>query len=102
MPKTLTPSQRQTVRIRAGRRRYKSQPRIPGVVREAFFSSLHPHVKHGIRSIADREGRSPSWVMAEIVSMFFHIDCKTGKELIERPRLVDRDFTKQGVYAKMR
>lgn len=83
----LTAKQRAAAKRAADRhfRRYRSQPRIPGVTRESFYSALHPDVKAGIRRIARSERRSPSWVLAEIVSMFFDIDAATGKPLAKVP-----------------
>jgi len=57
----------------------KSQPRIPGLKRVAGYACFHPVVKQVIRSIARRENRSISWVIAEFVSMGCGVDIRTGK-----------------------
>lgn len=58
----------------------KSQPRIKGIKRISSYSGMHPDVKYGIKSIAKEERKSISWVISEIVSEFFGIDCVTGEK----------------------
>jgi hypothetical protein len=41
---------------------------------------LHPTVREGLEAIAEDEGRSVSWVVAEALSLLFDIDCETGKK----------------------
>jgi hypothetical protein len=66
-------------------RKLHSQPRIKGIKREFKVTGLHPYVEEGIRSIAHFEGKTTSWVIAEIVSDFFGVDAVTGKiESIEK------------------
>lgn len=60
-------------------RRRTHQPRIRGVTRIPSVGSLHPDVREGLASIAADEGRSLSWVVAEILSAFFGVDCATGQ-----------------------
>lgn len=62
----------------------KSQPRIKGIKRIPSYSGMHPDVKYGIKSIARKEDKSVSWVMAEIISDYFNIDCMTGKKIHKR------------------
>lgn len=48
-------------------------PRLAsGEKRIGFCHGLPPVVKEGIRRIADRENKSMSWVMEEVVIAFFH------------------------------
>jgi hypothetical protein len=61
------------------RLKLRSQPRIPGVKRQPTSTALHPAVVSGLRAIARREGKSLSWVRAEIVSIFFGVDAATGE-----------------------
>lgn len=62
----------------------QSQPRIKRTKRIPSYSGMHPDVKYGIKSIARKENKSVSWVIAEIVSEFFGIDCMTGKKIHKR------------------
>lgn len=62
------------------KRKLKFQPRIKGIVRIPKHGSFHPDVEEGIRTIAYKEKRSYSWVIAEIVSDYFNIDCITGEK----------------------
>jgi hypothetical protein len=59
----------------ARRRRYPyAQPRLAKGARDATFAALAPEIREGIEEIAYKEQRSVSWVMAEIVSMFFGLN----------------------------
>lgn len=71
---------------RRSTRRPRSQPRIPGHPRLPRHSALVNDVWHGLNDIARAEGRSVSWVIAEIVSDYFQIDCTTGRPLKARKR----------------
>lgn len=57
----------------------RSQPRIKGVTRLPGHSSLPPNVDQNLRRIARQEGRSLSWVKAEIICDWFGINAQTGK-----------------------
>jgi RNase P/RNase MRP subunit POP5 len=46
--------------------------------------SLLPAVQDGLEEIAKSEKRSVSWVIAEIVSDYFGLDCETNKS---KPKL---------------
>lgn len=82
------------------RRRLAHQPRIFGVKREQGGGALHPDVKHGLESIAIEERKSMSWVVAEILSAFFGIDCVTGKKY--RPKFQYADVPQQAPDANKR
>jgi hypothetical protein len=56
-----------------------SQPRIRGIRRVPKVGTLLPAVQHGLELIARSEGRSVSWVIAEIISDYFGLDCETNK-----------------------
>jgi hypothetical protein len=58
----------------------KSQPRIVGLKRIPKVGSLLPAVQLGLEAIAKAERRSVSWVIAEIVSDYFGLDCITNKK----------------------
>lgn len=60
------------------KKKLRHQPRIKDVSRIPKVSSLHPLVQNGLEVIARKENKSYSWVIAEIVSDFFGIDCETG------------------------
>jgi hypothetical protein len=51
-----------------------SQPRLAKGARDATFAALAPEIREGIEEIARVEQRSVSWVMAEIVAMFFGLN----------------------------
>lgn len=57
----------------------RTQPRIKGIKRLPKVCGLHPDVEYGLRAIARFEGRSVSWVQAQIISDFFSIDAATGQ-----------------------
>jgi len=63
-----------------------AQPRIPGVVRLPRHTCLHPLVKAGLQDLSDQEERSISYIIAEVISDYFGIDCRTG-EIHRRDRL---------------
>lgn len=68
-------------------RKYRTQPRVPGVRRLPMAEAVLPEVRAGLQAIADRERRSVSWVVAEIVSDYFGLDVMG--EAVKRPlRLV--------------
>jgi hypothetical protein len=49
-------------------------PRLAsGEKRIGFGHGLPPAVKEGIRRIAERENKSMSWVMEEVIVQFFHL-----------------------------
>jgi hypothetical protein len=60
-------------------RKLRTQPRIKGIKRLPKVAGLHPDVEYGLKAIARFEGKSVSWVQAEIISDFFGIDAATGK-----------------------
>jgi len=57
----------------------RHQPRISGLQRIPRPSGLLPVVEAGLQSIAKMEGRSVSWVVAEIIAAYFGLDAATGK-----------------------
>jgi len=57
----------------------QSQPRIPGVCRIPKSGAFHPDVMEAITSIAKSENKRFSYVIVEIVSDFFGVDCRTGE-----------------------
>ncbi len=67
-------------------RRRRFQPRIAGTTRMQRPSGLLPEVEEGLQRIARAEGRSISWVVAEIVCAFFGLDSATGKVLSSAER----------------
>jgi hypothetical protein len=55
-------------------RKRRHQPRVQGTSRVPRGTALLEEIEAGIQSIADHEGKSASWVLAEIVCMFFGRD----------------------------
>ena len=49
-------------------KRFKSQPRLEGVVREPSHTALLPEIRREIDRIAAKHGVSPSWVRATILA----------------------------------
>jgi hypothetical protein len=62
----------------------KSQPRIPGLHRVPKSGCFHPDVADCITNIAKSENKRFSYVIVEIVSDFFGVDCRTGEVLDHR------------------
>lgn len=59
------------------KRRLASQPRLGGSAREPVGTTLPPHVNQALRDISVREGRSLSWVRAQIIYEYLGLD-ETG------------------------
>lgn len=60
-------------------KKYKSQPRISGITRVPKHGSFHPDVAEAISNLADSETKTFSYIIVEIVSDFFGVDCRTGE-----------------------
>jgi hypothetical protein len=56
----------------------RSQPRIPGITRLPKHGSFHPDVAEVITNLAHNEDKTFSYIIVEIVSDFFGVDCRTG------------------------
>lgn len=62
----------------------RRQPRIRGTVREGKHSYLLPSIQRGLEKLAISEGKSVSWIIAELISDYFDIDSSTGLVLRKR------------------
>ena len=71
------------------KRRYLSQPRIPGVTRAGSHDALPPFVDEALKRLAQVEGISFSWLKAQIICDWIGVDSKTG-ELINEDRFARR------------
>ena len=56
------------------KRRFKSQPRIPGLTRTPSYASVLPDVDKRVEKDAAAYGVSKSWVRATILAEFYNID----------------------------
>jgi hypothetical protein len=72
----------------------KIQPRTPGVRREQKSSCMHAEVVRNLQSIAKAEGKSLSWVVAEIV--YDHFGLKIDEHTV---KVLRRKYRKKNVLA---
>lgn len=56
------------------KRRPKSQPRIPGIVRESRSTGLLPKIDDKVNALAVRYDVSPSWVRATLLAAALGVD----------------------------
>jgi hypothetical protein len=78
----------------------RSQPRIAGVRRDPRLTMIHPLIHEGIKMIAEDEGKSESWVVAQIVGDYLGVDAMTGR--ISRITSFTRRSTRRLVAAVRR
>lgn len=58
--------------------KYKAQPRIKGIKRVGTHEALLPIVREGLEEIAQKEKRSVSWVISQLVADYFDLEAATG------------------------
>lgn len=59
-------------------------PRVNGIVRDKKSSALHNEVVRNLQDIANREDKTFSWVVAEIVYKFFGLQIEDNIVKIRR------------------
>ena len=71
------------------KRRYLSQPRIPGMTRVGSHDALPPFVDEALRHKAEVEGVSYSWLKSQIICDWCGVNSRTA-ELYNHERFARR------------